>query len=248
MITFLNAANRNTKEVVAEHFLRAAAVYSPPSRIRVDHGGENNDICLLMEVLRGPDRGSFIRGRSVHNQRIERAWVDIWNGVTNIYYDLFYFMESKDYLDVENEVHMWALHYIFLPRLNRDLQQFRSQWNHHGLRTEHNQTPAQLFVSHSLRLCNSNLTAMQDLFQSDQDQQQRSVQADSDNQAENDAEGIFSADWHVEGITHVDAISCPLSPAQLQHLQDTISPLDDSQGEYGVEIYYKVLQIVFSCI
>ena len=44
------------------HFLTATSTYGLPSRVRVDHGGENNDICDLMELLRG--RGSAIRGTS----------------------------------------------------------------------------------------------------------------------------------------------------------------------------------------
>lgn len=152
LLVFLQASPNNMKSTVLRHFLAATSIYGLPSRVRVDHGGENNDICDLMELLQGRGRGSAIRGTSVHNQRIERVWVDTWNGATNLYYDLFHFLEHQGSLDINNQNHMWALHYVFLPRINRELQAFVAQWNNHGLRTEHYQTPVQLFVGRSL--CN----------------------------------------------------------------------------------------------
>ena len=64
----------------------------------MDQGVENGDVSLVMELMRGFGRGSAIRGRSCHNQRIERAWVDVWHGVTNVYHTLFAFLESRQLL------------------------------------------------------------------------------------------------------------------------------------------------------
>ncbi len=74
-----------------------------------------------------------MRGRSAHNQRIERLWGDVWRGTVNVYHSLFTLLEEDGLIDPTNEKHMWALHYVYLPRLNRDLNIFVNQWNHHRL-------------------------------------------------------------------------------------------------------------------
>lgn len=145
-------------------FLDATARYGVPSRVRCDDGGENNDVCLFMNVYRGSERGSAIRGRSVHNQRIERLWGDLWRGVTNVYHQLFSFLENERIIDCTNEQHMWALHYVYLPQINKELELFRQQWNNHGLRTAGHRTPNQLFVQGSLQRQMQPLTAMAEIF------------------------------------------------------------------------------------
>ena len=145
LVVFLRASDNNRSSTVMESFLSAVAKYGVPSRVRTDHGGENNSVCLMMNLFRGSNRGSALRGRSTHNQRIERLWGDLWRGMSNVYYQLFNFLESEGIVDIDNEMHMAALHYVYLPRINRDLCGFIEQWNNHGLRTERHATPLQMF-------------------------------------------------------------------------------------------------------
>lgn len=144
LVTFLEASNNNRSSTVLEKFVSAVDQYGVPSRVRCDQGGENNAVCIFMEVFQGSARGSALRGRSTHNQRIERLWGDVWRGVVNVYYSLFSILENDRILDCNNESHLWALHYIYLPQINRDLGLFINQWNHHRLRTARHVTISNL--------------------------------------------------------------------------------------------------------
>ena len=47
---------------------------------------------------------------------------------------------------VYNSWNAVLIHYLFLPLINEDLQRFQHAWNHHKLRTIHNQSPEQILL------------------------------------------------------------------------------------------------------
>jgi len=122
MPMYLHCSSNNRASTVLHLFQEAISNYGLPSRIRIDQGGENVDISLflLMHPLRGPGRGSVIVGRSVHNQRIERMWRDVYEGILHFYHGLFCHLESVDRLSGQlRHDSMWmllciSLHILFV--------------------------------------------------------------------------------------------------------------------------------------
>ena len=58
-------------------FIDAILAHGVPSRVRGDQGGENRDVSILMILLHGLNRASFMWGPSVFNTRIERLWLEV---------------------------------------------------------------------------------------------------------------------------------------------------------------------------
>ena len=65
--------------------------------VRCDLGGENVKVAEYMLLKREIKTKTVITGRSVHNQRIERLWRDVFNGCLSRYHELFYPIENNLY-------------------------------------------------------------------------------------------------------------------------------------------------------
>lgn len=71
----------------------------------------------------------------------------MYGNVLDLFHTLFHNMEWEGFLNPDNELELFALHWIYVPQLQQHLQAFKDAWNHHSLRTERGQSPMQLWLS-----------------------------------------------------------------------------------------------------
>jgi hypothetical protein len=95
---------------VMESFEAAITSYEVLSRVRCHWGGANNHICFFMEQFRDGERGSALRKE--HSQPEDRAAVGgrlAWS-LQRLQFLEFTFLETEQIININNEVHLWALH------------------------------------------------------------------------------------------------------------------------------------------
>ncbi|XP_034027541.1 uncharacterized protein LOC117511752 [Thalassophryne amazonica] len=220
LIVYLHAATNNCASTVLNNFMQAVQTYGVPSRVRSDKGGENVEVARYMVSHRGVNRNSHITGRSTHNQSIERLWRDVFGGVLDLFYSCFFNMESQGLLNPDDEIHIYALHWSFLPHIQSHLEFFKNGWNHHSLQTERNQSPLQLWTRNER-------------------ERQDSQQADLE----------YGIDWegpyghHNEGVA-VPEVQLPqaLTPEEIQQLPDPHGPFSNVLNVY-TQTVDTILQI-----
>lgn len=113
------------------------------------------------------------------------------------------------------------------------MEDFCDGWNNHGIRTEHNNSPNQLFTAGSLELQHSGLAGL-DFFE------------DVDELYGNDEQGLGVEDDDDEGVS-VPECTFVLEDSHLVQLQQSVNPLQNSDN-YGIDLYHNTLDFVSGTI
>lgn len=211
--------DNNRADTIYSCFYSGVDIHGTPLRVRSDQGLENLKVAEYMLAHRS--KSSMIVGKSTHNQRIERMWRDIFDGVLSFFYDLFYFLEEHNLLDPFNDAHIFALHYVYMPKINCNLSMWQESWNTHKIRTV-SASPLFLFTAGSL----STPTPPVDMADFGDDTDYR-VEQQGDNRP------------------NLPSISYEIS----ENCQDRLMaecPRNWESQEFGIDVYERALRIIMS--
>ncbi|XP_062506465.1 uncharacterized protein LOC134183036 [Corticium candelabrum] len=142
-------------------------------------------------------------------------------------------MEDNGYLDPLNEDHLFALHHAYLPRIRRCLSEFKSAWNAHPLRTEHNWTPRQIWVNGVVHHERAHQTAVSDIPNAAQDDIAQ-FGIDPDGPITRDEEDSSSV------VTVPQIVPSRDDYHRLMLSVDPLSPSD----EFGIDLYLQTTNVL----
>ncbi|PFX26097.1 hypothetical protein AWC38_SpisGene9260 [Stylophora pistillata] len=162
LLVYVSCCNNKKADTVLSLFQNGVEQWGLRSRVCCDYGMENFYVGQYMIEHRGEGRGSIITGSSVHNSRVERAHRDVYSGVLAFYVRIFEAMKNESILDIKlsDDVHLFSLHHVYVPRINRSLNEFIQQMNNHPVSTENNQSPLQMWEKGMLEYMHSGHTAL----------------------------------------------------------------------------------------
>ena len=161
---------------------------------------------------------------------------NVWS---HIFYYTFQSMEEAGILERSNGLHLFALHFTFLPRINRALQSFVEAWNLHPVRTERNWTPEQISMNGMIDFRNRQLPAVADVVEG--------VESIDDFKWFGfDPQAPHPGDDGMSTVV-VDDVDIELPEDIGEQLSCDINPLAESNS-FGIDLYVQVLEVLTSHI
>ena len=250
LIIYCKATGRNTSEAVKPIFMEACEQLGAyPFHLRTDRGWENRGMWEVMLDQRADyiTKCAFV-GPSTRKTRIERLWRTYNCSKMMKYRRMFRSMEQNNGLDRHNQVHIWCLHYIFIPRLNRELQAWvQSQNNkaHPGDPVQQlRRTPEQRFVEGLQRVYS-------DEFRTQMlERETTNLNLEEDLAAQDNGYGAGyerESRWVERDDPHAQAWPMaqrpPITNAQYQFIEQNIDPLMEDNAE-GVALWMTLVNMV----
>ena len=166
--------------------------------------------------------------------RIERLWRDVFEKVASKYHGIFNHLERYGILSIENDVHMFALHFVYLPRLQMDLEKWKRSHNCHPLRTEQNRTPLQLYHESFILHSDTHYSSIKNALYVNSGTRNEQIQRFRD---END----FPEPSDIKII--LTRVHSPLTEPQLSLLRTSVNVTRHSDC-YGIDVYEEVLKFI----
>lgn len=235
LIIYLHFADNNRSSTVRDCCGQGTRRFGIPSRVRCDKGGENYGVAELMLNYWGHDRNSVLVGPSVHNQRIERLWRDLFDTIIQLYYRLFYYMEKCEILDPLNQLHLFSLHYCFIPKINEALVKFQEGWNMHPMSGCHGKSPTQMYIT------GLNTLKLKNIIADDFSQPVDSMYGVTDDELKNPARSTRQST-----VINVPKIPNPFCISKFEVLKARFNPLDYQTFNNGIDLYENVLGFVLN--
>jgi hypothetical protein len=134
-------------------------------------------------------------------------------------------MEENGHLDPSSNTDLLCLQLLYLPKINGALEEFTNGWNQHGLRTEHNWSPTQIFLNSRL--------------------------AEADLEEDPGSLNSYGVDWEgphaAANETEVEVldISSPMSDADTQQLEQ-IAQENNESADFGLQTFLSCRNFVNS--
>ena len=117
---------------------------------------------------------------------------------------------------------MWALHFVYQPRIQRSLNSFVEMWNSHKLSSERGKTPDQLFVQGALSLFRHDTPAINAIFGEDM-------------------KNGYGVDWNGPIVPTAESnnvtvvlTNSRISMVDYLQLQLEVDPLSDIHNDHGI--------------
>lgn len=221
VITNITCTNNNKSEAILQQFLIGTNDFGLPMRVRTDHGGENIKFWEYMLISYSNDSSRVITGSSTHNERIERLWRDVHRSVRRNFVEIFRALENEAQLDPLNEVDLFCLHFVHMPRICKSLKEFQECWNNHKLSSEGHKKPLQLFY------------------------EGLSYVSEMTSESQCNSPSTASTSTMPELVSN-EAITVPCNSfkpcSTLESSLQPIDPLADSNS-FGKDIYYSVIRL-----
>ena len=132
-------------------------------------------------------------------------------------------------LDPSCEEDLYCLHYVFIPRIQHQLDTFRETYSHHKLRTEGNMTPYQLWIQ-GMSVLNTDSAAVEGATE----------------------EFEYGIDWDgpcvISNVEHIviEDVNCPMTAHQSSQLKALVDPLQTC-GDFGSALYITAREYVRAC-